>query len=156
MVITQNKTVTSPLKKRPPKHSKNSKKQHIKYQRYTKLTDLIEDEFGLEECRSDGNNTISFYFYDKYHSDDYEKLFSVLGKYLKQPAEIFCTGEDGEKWKLKYMNNELEEYSGETIFSDETTAEDNEIMQLIQKLTTENKKELIQYIKNHFTKGTTK
>ena len=54
------------------------------------------------------------------------------------------------------MNDELEEYSGETIFSDETTAEDNEIMQLIQKLTTEDKKELIQYIKNHFTKGTTK
>lgn len=135
---------------------KELKKQHIKYQRYTKLTDLIEYEFGLEECQSDGNNTISFYFYDKYHSDDYEELFSALGKYLKQPAEIFCTGEDGEKWKLKYMNDELEEYSGETIFSDETTAEDNEIMQLIQKLTTEDKKELIQYIKNHFTKGTIK
>lgn len=133
---------------------KELKKQHIKYQRYTKLIDLIEDEFGLGECQSDGNNTISFCFYDKYHSDNYEELFSALGQYLRQPAEIFCTGEDGEKWKLKYMNNKLEEYNGETIFSDETTEEDNEILQLIQRLTTEDKKELIQYIENHFTKGT--
>lgn len=146
--LTFKKTTTETLKE--------LKKQHIEYQKYTKLTDLIENEFGLEECQSDGNNTISFYFYDKYNSDNYEELFSALGKYLKQPAEVFCTGEDNEKWKLKYINDELEEYSGETIFSDKTTEEDNEIMQLIQKLTTEDKKELIQYIKNHFTKGTTK
>lgn len=65
--LTFKKTTTETLKE--------LKKQHIEYQRYTKLTDLIENEFGLEECQSDGNNTISFYFYDKYHSDDYEKLF---------------------------------------------------------------------------------
>lgn len=113
---------------------KKLKRKNNKYEKYSDLEKLIQEEFNIDVevniFKNDPNakineevnevkDYIDFYAYTKYNEDNYYDLLNMLMPYVAQPAEIFFKGENDALWKLKISNNELCEYAGEIQYDDE-------------------------------------
>lgn len=110
---------------------KHLKEKNAKYEKYTDLEKLINEEFQIEaevnvfkekQSLTEVNEVkdyIDFYAYTKYREDEYYELLTLLIPYAAQPAEIYFKGEDDALWKLKISNDELHEYSGEIHYDDD-------------------------------------
>lgn len=94
-------------------------KKNPKYNNYSTLKALIQQEFGIMPVET-YKNYVSIDGQIAYNFEAYEKLFKLLKKFIvKDNSTIYCTGEENENfWKIKINDRNIEEIKGEIVYED--------------------------------------
>ena len=92
---------------------------HAKWSEYSKEDDLPEvmTDFGFTvEIDKHGNIVEMYYEYNKFHSDEIEKVFDMLAPFVEPGSYITFRGEDDNLWAYYFNGAKCVEYQGKTIF----------------------------------------
>lgn len=64
-------------------------------------------------------NVYGIRFAGEKYSGDEEIIFGSIAPYVEDGSYITMQGEDGERWKWKFINGKVEEIYGHWVFDDE-------------------------------------
>lgn len=79
---------------------------------------MSESRWDVEINPLDGD-IIGIYFNGEKYGGDETIILGSIAQYVENGSYIIMQGEEGERWKWKFVNGEVEEISGRFVFDDE-------------------------------------
>lgn len=79
---------------------------------------MSESRWDVETNPLDGD-IIDIYFNGEKYGGDETIILSSIAPYVENDSYIIMQGEEGERWKWKFINGKIEEISGRFVFDDE-------------------------------------
>jgi hypothetical protein len=79
---------------------------------------MSESRWDVETNPLDGD-IIGIYFNGEKYGGDETIILSSIAPYVENGSYIIMQGEEGERWKWKFVNGEIEEINGRFVFDDE-------------------------------------
>lgn len=79
---------------------------------------MSESRWDVEINQLDGD-IIGIYFNGEKYGGDETIILGSIAPYVENGSYIIMQGEEGERWKWKFVNGEVEEISGRFVFDDE-------------------------------------